>query len=88
MSQFKELVKKVFLENNMDWEAFDNMANQQLDFEKEMQNYEQQLLDYGQVEINDVNMQNKFFDYIYNTETGENFDPNDLRKEGNVIYLV
>ena len=88
MSEFRKLVENVLKENDFDWAAFDSAAARQLGYENEMDNYVEELISNGEVNIDDKTKQNKFFDYIYSIDDDIGFDPEDLRKEGNLIYLA
>lgn len=89
MSEFRKLVENVLKENDVDWVASDSDATEQSDYESRMKKYAEELKHHGDVTIDDTNEINEFRHYAYTTDYDElGFDPDDLRCEGNYIYLA
>ena len=77
MSEFRRLVEGILKENGIG-EEVDRM----------FQHYANELNEKGQIRILDKEERNAFHDYCYNHYEDLPFDPDDLRLEGNLIYLV
>lgn len=89
MSEFRKLVENVLKENDVDWVASDSDATEQLDCENRMKKYAEEIRRYDNVTIDDRNEMNEFLDYVYSMDYDNlGFDPDNLRREGNLIYLA
>ena len=89
MSEFRKLVENVLKENDVDWVASDSDATEQSDYESRMKKYLEELRRYDNVTIDDRNEMNEFLDYVYSMDYDNlGFDTDDLRREGNYIYLA
>lgn len=84
MTQFRKLVENFLSESNFSLNAGDEQNNS----EQEMEVIAKELYANGSIDITDKEKRNNFFDYIYSTEKDFGFDPDDLRQEGDMIYLA
>lgn len=84
MTDFRKLVEKFLSES--DFSLSDN--GEQNNSEQEMEVIAKELYANGSIDITDKEKRNSFFDYIYSTENDFGFDPDDLRQEGDMIYLA
>ena len=77
MSEFRKLVESILKENGINDEIV-----------KLFQFYANELNEKGQIRILDREERNAFNDYCYNHYEDLPFDPDDLRLEGDLIYLI
>lgn len=77
MSEFRKLVESILNENGINEDII-----------RLFQFYANELNEKGQIEILDKEERDAFNDYCYNHYEDLPFDPDELRHEGNLIYLV
>ena len=77
MSEFRKLVEAILKENDISEEII-----------ARFQSYINELNKTGQVQISDEAERNAFSEYCYNHYEELPFDPDEMRPEGDLVYLV